>query len=398
MNVFVIPSWYPSSTSPVSGIFVRAQIDALAAHRPDWNFIVSTWGHHDSALSVRDAGASIRALRWRWRHRGLQWFRHPHGWEVRTAALSWTLAAAGGGVRKLLAASRRNLSAATARFGPISLMHAHVGFPAGWIAAQLSAETGIPYVLTEHMSPFPFPALVSNSRSIRALRLAFERAAAVIAVSTSLQEKIHATGLPCGHVIANVVDDRRFIPGCTVRQPFVLFTLAAMTHQKGIDTLLRALALWNPLCGDVELRIGGDGPMLASFQRLSAELGVADRVRWLGRVRPQDAPSLFAQCDAFVLASRHETFGVVLAEAITCGKPVVATKSGGPQSIVKDINGRLVDVDDVSALARALEWMSGHVMEFDAVAIRSDAIQRFSPGAVSRKLEALYESVIGRTC
>jgi glycosyltransferase involved in cell wall biosynthesis len=400
MNVFVIPSWYPSAANPIAGVFVREQAYALAALRPDWNVVLSRWGHHDGALSLRSPRASLNALRWRMRAGGSRWLPSaPPLREVMTPALSWTLAFSGGGAAGLLRATRHNLALARVRFGRVDLMHAHVGFPAGWIAAQLGAETGIPFVLTEHMSPFPFPALRSASGGVTpALCQAFERAAATVAVSPSLAAQIRAHGLPCSHVIPNVVDERRFVPGTAPvpARPFVFFTLGAMTAQKGVDVLLRALARWNPAGGEVELRIGGDGPQRAAYQRLAVELGVDDRVRWLGAVPPEAAPRHFADCHAFVLASRHETFGVVLAEALMCGKPVVATRSGGPESIVNEANGLLVGVDDVAGLAEALATMARCAGDFDAGAIRADALQRFSRSAVAGQLVQVFEAVLAR--
>ncbi|WP_298832114.1 glycosyltransferase [uncultured Piscinibacter sp.] len=397
MNVFVIPSWYPSAANPHAGLFVREQVEALAALRPDWRLVVGGWGHHDGALSLRSLRSSLRALGWRWRAGEGGWRRHGAIDEAVSPALTWTLGLLGGGAAGLLRATRRNLERMTQRFGAVQLMHAHVAYPAGWIAARLSAQTGIPYVLTEHMGPFPFPALRTRDGGLRAeLREAFEHAAASVAVSPALAERIRAEGLPCTHVIPNLVDERRFLPGDPAPRPFVLLSIAAQTHHKGIDTLLRAFARWNPPAGDVELRIGGAGPQAAAHRQLARALGVDDRVRWLGALAPQDVPQHVVACHAFVLASRHETFGVVLAEALACGKPVLATRCGGPESIVHDGNGRLVAVDDVPALAEALAWMRARAAEFDAAAIRADALRRFSRAAVAGRLAALYESVIAR--
>lgn len=399
MNVFVIPSWYPSAASPIAGVFVREQASALAAHRPDWNVVVSCWGHRDGALSLRSPSESLNALRWRWYAGGSRWLPGALLHEVLTPALSWTLAWFGGGAAGLLRATRRNLALTRERFGVVHVMHAHVGFPAGWIAAQLAAETGIPYVLTEHMSPFPFPALRTRAGGLRPeLRQAFKAAAATIAVSPSLAAEIRAHGLHCSHVVPNVVDERRFerSAGHGSARPFVFFTLGAMAPQKGIDLLLRAFAHWNPARAEVALRIGGGGPQLAAYQRLAAELGVDDRVRWLGAVPPDDAPRHFAACDAFVLASRHETFGVVLAEALMCGKPVIAARSGGPESIVNEANGLLVDVEDVAGLAGAMASLAQRARGFDADAIRADALRRFSRSAVAEQLVQVFDAVLAR--
>lgn len=403
--MFVLPSWYPSRVVPLAGLFVREQVAALAALRPQWHIVVGLWGHHDGALSLRSAGASARALAWRVRQPGpagragqeAGW-RSVGGWhEVTTPRLSWTLAWRGGGVQGLLSASRRNLQQAVQRFGPMQLLHAHVGFPAGWIASQLAAEVGVPYVLTEHMSPFPVAELATaTGLPNAALRMAFERAAATVAVSQALADRIRACGLPCSDVVPNAVDDSRFaLTPPPSGRPFVFFTLANLTPQKGVDVLLQALALWRPAPGTVELHIGGSGPQQAALQKLAQTLGVAGCVRWLGALRPADTPAHFARCHAFVLASRHETFGVVLAEALMCGRPVLATRCGGPVDIVHAGNGLLVPAQDPAALAQGLAALHRTASGYDRHALRADAIARFSRHAVALQLVALYQRVLG---
>lgn len=400
MNVFVLPSWYPSARQPMAGLFARDQALALALARPAWHVVVGLWGHHDGALNLRSAADSARALAWR--------LQTPAGWrthsgplhEVLTPRLSWTLAWAGGGVRGLLSASRANLARAEARFGRMALIHAHVGFPAGWVAAQLAAERGLPVLLTEHMSPFPFPALAdARGQPLPRLRAAFEAAQATVAVSTALAQRLRACGLRCDAVLPNVVDERRFAlpaarpPGGRAR---VLFTLGALTPQKGVDVLLRALAQLPPQAQPVQLHIGGDGPERAALQALATGLGLAAQVRFLGALRPEQTPAHFAACDAFVLASRHETFGVVLAEALMSGRPVVATRCGGPEDIVTPQNGRLVPPGDPAALAAALHEVLNAPQAFDAAALRADAVARFGLHAVGERLAVLCEGLEGR--
>jgi glycosyltransferase involved in cell wall biosynthesis len=128
---------------------------------------------------------------------------------------------------------------------------------------------------------------------------------------------------------------------------------------------------------------------------MAQRLGVANRIRWLGNVSREHAPQCFRDAHAYVMPSLHESFGVVYAEALASGKPVIATRCGGPEYIVHEKNGRLVDVSDVNGLARELAWMAENWDQFDSTAIRSDFERRFSRPVVVGQLKALYESVIG---
>ena len=400
MNLFVLPSWYPSAANPVAGTFVREQVRALGPGRDGLDVVVGTWGHHDGALSLRDAGASWRALRWRLRA-GESWRQCAVGdgaWaEVLTPRLSWTLGWAHGGAHGLLQASRRNLDRAIRRLGRIDLIHAHVGFPAGWIASVLGPERGIPYVLTEHMAPFPVRQLLRGGRPCPELRQAFERARAVVAVSPALAAAIRHHGLPCTDVIPNVVDTGRFEASVRSRpaaSPFVILTIGALTRRKGTDLLLEALARWSPPAAEVRLHIAGHGPERAALEAQVARLGLGGHVRFLGPLQPGDVPEAMSRCHAFALASRHETFGVVLAEALAAGRPVLATRCGGPESIVGPDDGLLVETEDIDALARGMRALRERALAADAEAISLRAASRFGGPAVAARLRQLYGRVL----
>ena len=103
-----------------------------------------------------------------------------------------------------------------------------------------------------------------------------------------------------------------------------------MGHEKkGQADLLRAFA--ERFAGDpsVRLGIGGDGPERGRLHELAGSLAIAEQVDWLGALDRDGVRQAMCEADAFVLPSRLETFGVVVIEALACGLPVVATRSGG---------------------------------------------------------------------
>lgn len=89
-----------------------------------------------------------------------------------------------------------------------------------------------------------------------------------------------------------------------------------------------------------------------------------------------------------------ETFGVTLIEAMACGKPVIATRSGGPETFVHDDNGLLVPTGDVEALADAMRQMAKTYHQYDPDAIRADCVARFSEDAFVRSVAQLYHAAI----
>lgn len=356
--------------------------------------MVSLWGHAESELLFRSPLRWLDRMLWCWRQPNDQ-VRDSNGVEeIFNPKLHWSRRLPFGGAKQLVEVNRRNFKLAASRCGRVDIIHAHVSYPAGYIASILSQEFGVPYVLTEHMSPFPFSNLIQRERPIPEIQQAFSKAAASIAVSPSLAERVASFGYHAPKVIPNMVDERLFDLGSVNSGKTVFFTLCCVSEQKGIDILLDAIALWNPPADLFEFRIGGEGPLREFYEAKTRLLGLSDRVIWLGPVSRARAPELFRDCDIYVMPSRHETFGVVYAEAIASGKPVIATRCGGPEYIVNDNNGVLVDVGDIAGLSQAMRFMAEHLGGYDAQTIRQDFEQRFSRIAVVRQLCALYEKVL----
>jgi rhamnosyl/mannosyltransferase len=137
--------------------------------------------------------------------------------------------------------------------------------------------------------------------------------------------------------------------------PLALF-VGRMVPYKGVDILLRALQ-------DIEARaiLVGGGPLKATWEALAAELGVADRVQFVGEVDQPTLSALYRACDVFVLPSvtRAEAFGMVQLEAMACGKPVISTllPSGVPWVNRHGETGLVVPPSDVEALRFALKTL-----------------------------------------
>ena len=110
----------------------------------------------------------------------------------------------------------------------------------------------------------------------------------------------------------------------------------------------------------VELRLAGDGTQRANLEALAEQLGVADRVRFLGRRRRRDAAELYADALAVAYVAYDEDFGYVTLEGFLARKPVItATDSGGPlEFVVDDVNGAVV-APDAEAIAAAINRYAG---------------------------------------
>jgi glycosyltransferase involved in cell wall biosynthesis len=401
MNLFVIPSWYPHRCYPWEGIFLVEQARAIAETRPEWKVELSLWGQGEGFLSSAHFLKSPRCLRDALALRPRDHALAANLIEFMTPALWWPERSFGGNKQALLRANRANLERAIQRFGPVDLIHAHVSYPAGWLALRLSEETGIPYVVTEHMGPFPLPVYARRDRTLKPiLREPLERAGARIAVSPMLARTIAGFGIPEPEFIPNLIDDRLYRAGPPADpEHFTFFTLCVMDPVKGVSDLLKGAARF---LGDLperdrpraRFRIAGDGPLLAQHQREARELRLGEHVAWLGQLPREQAREEFARCDCFVLTSRHESFGIVFVEAGACGRPVLATLCGGPEAIVTPETGALVGVGDLEGLAGALRFMFENGRNYDREEIRRRTVERFGRDAVVGRLEGVYRRVL----
>lgn len=162
-----------------------------------------------------------------------------------------------------------------------------------------------------------------------------------------------------------------------------------LSIQKSLDILLRAVAA----CEGVALVLAGDGPERATLDALVVELGLGDRVRFLGAQPRETVLELLAAADAEVLSSGWENFPHSLIEGLAVGTPVIATGAGGVLEIVEDgENGLLVPPGDHEAFAAAIRrFFADEGLRERLRGAAAGSVARFAPGPVYARLEELLE-------
>jgi glycosyltransferase involved in cell wall biosynthesis len=173
--------------------------------------------------------------------------------------------------------------------------------------------------------------------------------------------------------------------------------VARLHPVKDHASLLAAFASVARLRPDVDLLLAGKGPLQEELGRRVGELGISDRVRFLG-VR-SDVPRLLAASDVFALTSVTEAASLTVMEAMATGIPVVATNVGGnPELIRNEIDGLLFPRGDAPAGAAAmLRVLDDPVLALRlGAAARQQAFERFDLNATIDRYLALYRRLIGR--
>lgn len=347
-HILVLPTWYPNSRRPDYAVFFRVQTKALQRAGatvgvifPELREITDFGGLKSASRNhfqiEHESPDGYPVLRW-------------HGWRIpKLHDIS---------ARIFLNAAQRLYQAYIAKYGRPDIILAHTAINAGWAAKEIAKSEGIPFVVVEHSTHFArgFYSAADLDRASQT----FHAAKAVYAVSEPFSSLLSDRFGVTVKYAPNAIDTAFFAPDghrlpFNFDRPARLGFVGTMDSKKGVDVLIRAVAQLD-LSHGLELRLIGEGASQNSYRALAEELGIGAKVTFLGHARQTQVRDLMLWSDIFALPSRFETFGVVLIEALATGTTVIATRSGGPESIVTEpFLGQLVAAEDSTALAVAIK-------------------------------------------
>ncbi|MCU0840994.1 MAG: glycosyltransferase [Thiobacillaceae bacterium] len=294
------------------------------------------------------------------------------------------------------------------------LIHVQTPFAAHYAGLAAGRERAIPVIATyhtlfedylQHYVPL-LPAGWLRGIARRLSRSQCEALDAVIAPSGAMRDRlrrygvtrpIHVlpTGIPLGRYTAG--DGERFRTGLGIapNRPVALY-VGRVAHEKNLSFLLEAVDQARRQVPDLLLLVTGEGPAMADLQDRVRRQGLSDHVRFLGYLERRGAlPDCYAAADAFVFASRTETQGLVLLEAMASGLPVVALSAMGTADILGQGRGCLVPADRVEAFAQAVAIVLGNpALRRKLGQEAREYAAEWSDDALARRLADLYRAVI----
>lgn len=275
------------------------------------------------------------------------------------------------------------------------LIDAHYFYPDGVAAAFLARHMRRPLVITARGTDLSF--IPRYKRPRRMIQWAAEQANAIICVCQALKDTLVDFGVDPAKIVVlrNGVDLERFAPieRDVQRQKFgwagpILLSVGNLYTHKGHDLAIAAMPL---LPGHTLVIIGG-GPEEENFKRQARELGVAERVRFLGVVAQSELRYYYGAADALILASSREGWANVLLEAMACGTPVVASAVGGtPEVVSEPAAGVLMPERSAECLAESVKRLLQS--NTDRQATRAFA-ERFSWDATSAGQIELFNRIL----
>jgi len=293
----------------------------------------------------------------------------------------------------------------------VDLLHAHFGPDATYVMA-LARELDVPFLVTFH----GFDVTVRRGWMLRhaplwtlryvLLEPQLKRAATtIIAVSQFLRQRLLERGYPEQKVVVHYigVDTTQFVPAPDRGAERIVLNVARHTVKKGVETLLRAFQLIAHKHPGVRLVQVGSGSLSSQLQHLTAQLGIADRVTFLGAQPHETVKVLMQQAEIFALASRtarngdSESLGIVCNEASASGRPIVATSHGGiPEAVRHGETGLLAPEGDAAGVAAHLDTLLADRGLGDEMGRRGRefACDVFDLRTQCGRLETLYDGVV----
>ena len=388
MKLLTFSTLFPNQEQPNHGIFVETRLKYLVASGKVSARVVAPVPWFPSAAKRFGTYAGYARVPRREQRHGLE-ITHPRYLSLPKIGMS---------VAPLLLAqsTKREIGRILDEGYDFDLIDAHYYFPDGVAAVMLGKHFNKPVVVTARGSDINLLPQFTLPR--RMILWAARNAHGSITVCQALKDEMARLGVAPGSVtvLRNGVDLQRFglLERDAIRaelglQRFTLLSVGLLAELKGHALIIEAL----PQMPDVDLMIAGQGPDRARLEAQARELGLADRVTFLGSVPQPELKRYYNAADALVLASSREGWANVLLESMACGTPVVASDVGGSGELVTEpAAGVLMRERSVRGLVEAVHALRAGAPARSAT--RSFA-ERFSWDATTDGQLALFDRILG---
>ena len=376
MHVLIIPSWFSTIFNPQAGIFFKQQANALnhTGIRVGLISSVVIWHRLISKNNISNFGYNI--------NEGLYpefivAFPSIPVFKGLNSAIQFLF-------NKWLFIKYSRI------YGLPDIIHIH-SVSSGKIALWIKENYNIPYIVTEHSSGFK--RNIYSKKQLKIFKKVFTHSQGNLAVSRSLADLLIRKFGTEFNVLPNMVDTECFKrQDCAKKYTFV--NVGFMMPNKKQDLLLKAFKELITEFPKATLAMVGDGPSKSYLEDLCREYNIEEAVDFLGQVENKELPDIYNSSKILVSASETETFGITIIEALSCGLPVVATRSGGPEDIITE--SYLGQLSDHSAedLKDKMLLILKNIEKFDSEKIRRHVLNKYSKNTVVKNLLSIYNSVI----
>ncbi len=380
LNVWMIAKWYPNPDDPQLGVFIQKHAQAISRY----NDVSILYIHADplqneknKIIEVDESGLYELIVFYKGDTSIFRKVINPFRYFCSVKK----------GI-KILTQKKRNPD----------LLHSYILTRTAMVSWWLSNKYKIPFIISEQWSGF-LTAKYSGFSWLKKyiIRFLISRSAAVTCVSKVLAKKMNEHGLSNSNyqIIPNVIET----PDIKVKQSFsdyvnVLLVADLVDDIKNISGVISMISGLPPGV-KFRLNIIGRGRDEIMLKNLARQYNLLDKtIFFLGLKTNKEVYNYLQDSDFLIMNSRFETFSLICAEAMSCGKPVLATRCGGPEEFVTDKTGILFKPDDNEELKEKFLFMLDHYREYNALQISDYANQLFSSESTGEKFDNLYQSVV----
>jgi glycosyltransferase involved in cell wall biosynthesis len=274
----------------------------------------------------------------------------------------------------------------------IDILHGH-GAKGGLYARLAAKLAGRRTVYTPHGGSVHYNWPAFPGALFLTTELGLRYCTAGLAFVCEYERELYARKIGTGRIPISVVHNGLWSEEFKAVPPAAdasdLLFVGEMCHRKGVDIMLRAIAALKPQ-RRLTAAMVGDGPDIEEYKVLTHELGLAEQVRFCGRLGIAEA---LPMGKLFVLPSRNESFPYVVLEAIAAAKPVISTKVGGLTEVLPEM--LLYQSEDVSALTEKLRDVFDNPNTYQSIAdqLSAEAPQKFSAESMVRRVTDFYSQL-----
>lgn len=373
MNICILTNWYPTNECPHSGIFVKEQAIALSEIH---NIVLVAFDINYKSKITFNNCSLIQTEEQLFEEYYLTVNKSiPIYNQINFFYSTFKI------IKKLI--KKKN----------IDIIHCHVSYPSGIVGMFLSKSLKIPFIITEHSSPFE--SLFRSFFHKRLTLLSLNKSNTIITVSQSSARNINKYINKEVRIVHNLLPNNKIEElSKNINKKFNIGFLGGLnTNQKGLDILLKAIALLDEK-EDIIVHIGGDGLLIKEYIQMSKSLNLDTICNFYGKIEPKNVQKFMNKLDIFILPSRHETFGIVAIEAMACGIPVISTRCGGPEEFINFENGLLIENMNIEALSKSIQEIRRNYCNFDRKKIQEFVQTNFGNNAFIKKINSIYNQTI----
>lgn len=279
-------------------------------------------------------------------------------------------------------------------YGKPDVIHAYSLL--GLIAAgRIHRKYNIPIIYTEVLGAF-----ISGDVSPRLVRAAKNTMDLIVEANAESEGMIEALSLRFGikaRLLPMYISTDYFKPAFCKSPELTIISIGSPAYKKGLDILIRAFALVVKTYPEARLILVDEIPDKEVIDPLIERFELKDHITFVGIVPYDEIPDLLNQSDILVSASRVETLGNTMIEALACGIPVVATETPGSRFVLSPETGRIVPQEDFKKMAQELIEVYQKIEEFPPNQLHDYANSRFDKQVVLPQWIALYKDVINKS-